>query len=566
MAKISGILTDGAGQIINDCTIELYAKKTTSNVLTQTQAFTVANDGRYSMNVLPCEYDVSLIINGFPKKRLGSINVYSDSRNGTLNDYLINPEENELTPEFLKQVFDARDAAKKSEDNAKKWASTIDTSTLVKKSGDTMTGQLILSEFGIKHRYTDSENLMVLRTLGDNYSCMFYDAEKKQWLSKLVYNSTTNSWSFQYINDVAINGKSVLKTGDAIQTFGDLSTTINLNELTGLNEGVYYQGRNTSAVIERGYPINQAGTLQVFKNGADGAGCCQIYTTYRNARQFIRNYRGGTKTWEEWNEVITTGNSGDFIQTGDYGIGALTGTKLDNPDETLKGGCYATRTTEFTELTEYQNRNDSASLVVYPAWTEKWYVEKLAVVQSKTPRIYYRCATPNGKQPFYESITTANSTVDSNGFLKKASPILRLFANDNIEEAGGFKKSGCALVNDFAYGVTATRIGIGHYEIHGSLGFAKEGWYITLPEDANGNKKFFAEYSVDENNVITVKTYTKKFDFESCQIVAGKPIDITDGRWVDVRLEMPVIEVIENEEPIPSTLNPVIVSEVPDDI
>ena len=27
MAKISGILKDGAGQIINDCTIELYAKK-----------------------------------------------------------------------------------------------------------------------------------------------------------------------------------------------------------------------------------------------------------------------------------------------------------------------------------------------------------------------------------------------------------------------------------------------------------------------------------------------------------------------------------------------------------
>ena len=305
MAKISGILMDGAGQVINDCTIELYAKKTTNNVLTQTQAFTVTSDGKYSMNVSPCEYDVSLIINGFPKKRLGSINVYSDSRNGTLNDFLINPKESELTPEFIKQVMDARDDAKKSANNAQKWASTIDTSTLVKKSGDTMTGQLILSELGIKHRYTDSENLMVLRTIGDNYSHMLYDAEKKQWQSKLVYSSSTNSWNFPSIDDVKINNKSVLKTGD-------------------------------------------------------------------------------------------------------YGIGSLTGPKIDNPDETLKGGCYATRTTEFTELTEYQNRNDSASLVVYPAWTEKWYVEKLAVVQSKTPRIYYRCATPNGKQPFYESITTAN--------------------------------------------------------------------------------------------------------------------------------------------------------------
>ena len=136
MSTISGILTDGTGQIINDCTIELYAKKTTSNVLTQTQAFTVTSDGRYSMNVSPCEYDVSLIINGFPKKRLGSINVYSDSRNGTLNDFLINPKESELTPEFIKQVIDARNEAKKSADEARGWASTIDPQTLVRYCGD----------------------------------------------------------------------------------------------------------------------------------------------------------------------------------------------------------------------------------------------------------------------------------------------------------------------------------------------------------------------------------------------------------------------------------------------
>jgi hypothetical protein len=135
-----------------------------------------------------------------------------------------------------------------------------------------------------------------------------------------------------------------------------------------------------------------------------------------------------------------------------------------------------------------------------------------------------------------------------------------LFATENIDDVDDFKKSGCSLVNDLAAGVTAKRIDIGHYEIHGSLGFSKDGWYITLPEDANGNKKFFAEYSTDENNIITVKTYTKKFDFESCQIVAGEPVEITAGRWIDIRLEMPVVEVIENEEPIPSTLNPVIIN------
>ncbi|OCG08847.1 hypothetical protein A9G13_01950 [Gilliamella sp. wkB178] len=128
MAKISGILTDGAGQIINDCTIELYAKKTTSKVLTQTQAFKVANNGSYSMNVLPCEYDVSLIINGFPKKRLGTIQVYSDSLDGSLNDFLLNPSESEITPSFLQQVVEERKKAQLAANDARNSASTIDIS------------------------------------------------------------------------------------------------------------------------------------------------------------------------------------------------------------------------------------------------------------------------------------------------------------------------------------------------------------------------------------------------------------------------------------------------------
>ena len=358
-------------------------KKTTSKVLTQTQAFQVASNGSYMMNVLPCDYEVKLIINGFPPKKLGTIQVFSDSKDGTLNDFLLNPAESEITPEVLQQVVNARNAAKKSADDAKKWASTIDTSKLLK--------------------------------------------------------------------------------------------------------------------------------------------------------------------------------------TGDYGLGSNVGVRVSDLNEKLPTAFYYTTTDDIADL-PFNGGRSSASLLPLPTSSATWGIEMLSVVNSKTPKIFYRCSTSRGKENWYEAITTANSTVDSNGFLKKASPILRLFANDNIEEVGGFKKSGCALVNDLADGVTATRIDVGHYEIHGSSGFAKEGWYITLPEDANGNKKFFAEYSVDENNIITVKTYTKKFDFESCQIVAGKPIDITDGRWIDVRLEMPVVDVIENEKPIPSTLNPIVIREVSDDI
>ena len=136
-----------------------------------------------------------------------------------------------------------------------------------------------------------------------------------------------------------------------------------------------------------------------------------VYAYYNSESNTWTNklrYVSSSNTWrfENVDDVTISGKS--VLKTGDYGIGSLTGAQLNNPDETLLGGCYATRTTSFPELTEYKNRNDSASLIVYPAWTPKWYVEKLAVVHSKTPRIYYRCATPEGKQKWHEAITTAN--------------------------------------------------------------------------------------------------------------------------------------------------------------
>ncbi|WP_218057982.1 phage tail fiber protein, partial [Gilliamella sp. Nev3-1] len=303
---------------------------------------------------------------------------------------------------------------------------------------------------------------------------------------------------------------------------------------------------------------NAAGQIWQQRTFADGSFCLERYNSVLN--QWIRflRYVEPENSWKFENIDDVTINNKSVLKSGDYGVGAVVGAIAENFDGHLAGGFYQCSTSDFSDL---QFTGDSAAtLLTYPSNSKSWKVEQLSVVSSKTPKIYYRCDTRDGKQKWYEAITTANSTVDSNGFLKKASPILRLFATENIDDVDDFKKSGCSLVNDLAAGVTAKRIDIGHYEISGSLGFAKEGWYITLPEDANGNKKFFAEYSTDENNIITVKTYTRKFDFESCQIVAGEPIDITEGRWIDIRLEMPVVEVIENEEPIPSTLNPVIIN------
>lgn len=131
--------------------------------------------------------------------------------------------------------------------------------------------------------------------------------------------------------------------------------------------------------------------------------------------------------------------------------------------------------------------------------------------------------------------TSRNTTTDSNGFVKSASPIVKLFA-DKIE------------LNDEAQrqNVEFEKLGVGDYLIKGSSGFAQKGWHIETPKDANGNVLFSVIYDTLENGDISVKTYEKKFDLKTASIVADleKPVDITTGRWIDIRLqELPKPEI-----------------------
>lgn len=136
-------------------------------------------------------------------------------------------------------------------------------------------------------------------------------------------------------------------------------------------------------------------------------------------------------------------------------------------------------------------------------------------------------------------------TVDSNGVFKAASPIARLFA-DSLELNEDASKQP----------ISFEKLDVGDYLIKDSLGFAKEGWYIEMPKDANGNVVVAVSYEQLEDGDISVKTYKKKFDIETASIVPDldNPIDIPESRWIDIRL---------HEEPEPEPEEPV--SETPVD-
>ncbi|HBU7330294.1 TPA: prophage tail fiber N-terminal domain-containing protein [Escherichia coli] len=102
--KISGVLKDCAGKPIQNCTIQLKAKRNSTTVLVNTVASENPDEaGRYSMDVEHGQYSVILLVEGFPPSHAGTITVYEGSRPGTLNDFLGAMTEEDVMPEALRR-------------------------------------------------------------------------------------------------------------------------------------------------------------------------------------------------------------------------------------------------------------------------------------------------------------------------------------------------------------------------------------------------------------------------------------------------------------------------------
>ncbi|EOI1481133.1 TPA: hypothetical protein SMT21_001411 [Proteus mirabilis] len=135
---------------------------------------------------------------------------------------------------------------------------------------------------------------------------------------------------------------------------------------------------------------------------------------------------------------------------------------------------------------------------------------------------------------------TGNTTTDPQGFIKKASPII------DINPDGTF------TTNDESEGAAVTRVAQGEYLIEGVLGFNSDaGWGgvdggIEIPLDVNKQPLIWVDSKVMEDGSILVRTYHRthpnapKFarnDIDDYK--DGDPIDIPDGRFISVRVQMP---------------------------
>ncbi|BBV05714.1 hypothetical protein [Providencia rettgeri] len=174
--------------------------------------------------------------------------------------------------------------------------------------------------------------------------------------------------------------------------------------------------------------------------------------------------------------------------------------------------------------------------------------------------------------------TNRNTTKDSNGNLKAASPIVRVFAND-------------VDPNEEAEGVTLKKLHTGIYQLHGVLGLHSDASWggvnggITIPCGINQLPLVYALYDVlekgkphpfngrivepDEDGDIVLYTSYRQHDLPQniqyerfklypeflrdatedeesipgfdgkVELTPGEPCDIPAGHWVDVRVNMP---------------------------
>ncbi|WP_327440879.1 hypothetical protein [Proteus mirabilis] len=228
-------------------------------------------------------------------------------------------------------------------------------------------------------------------------------------------------------------------------------------------------------------------------------------------------------------------SSGTMMLVGDYGLGAsINGARQDmvnTPEDIFANGFYSPAGASSNGfLSSY-----------YPAFFAMRQAGNGSLVQFTSTGAGYRLLSANAWQNEWVRLwDNKNTTVDGNGFIKRASPII------DINPDGTF------TTNDESEGATVTRVAQGEYLIEGVLGFNSDaGWGgvdggIEIPLDVNKQPLIWVDSEVMGDGSILVRTYHRthpnapKFarnDIDGYK--DGDPIDIPDGRFISVRVQMP---------------------------
>ncbi|HGN1477753.1 TPA: hypothetical protein ACKRRU_000578 [Proteus mirabilis] len=227
---------------------------------------------------------------------------------------------------------------------------------------------------------------------------------------------------------------------------------------------------------------------------------------------------------------------GTMMLVGDYGFGGFSPTMTNNDIKT-KWESSIFRQDGGSTGNLFSNHGGG----IHIAYSESIRIGMF--VNAFTGVLNYYTSSNNdasGAVRVYTTWSSKNTTVDSNVFIKRASPVI------NINPDGTF------TTNDESEGATVTRVAQGEYLIEGVLGFNSDaGWGgvdggIEIPLDVNKQSLIWVNSKINKDGSILVKTYHRTHpnapEFARNDIDGysdGDPIDIPDGRFISVRVQMP---------------------------
>ncbi|EBX4076812.1 phage tail protein [Salmonella enterica subsp. enterica serovar Infantis] len=247
-------------------------------------------------------------------------------------------------------------------------------------------------------------------------------------------------------------------------------------------------------------------------------------------------------------------NSGDIMTVGSFGIGA-------------KDGAYAFEVNDFgavqvamsgSGLRTYRNNGflgdgDQSiaqfSPTIWVGTGDTW--ASLSLPYSHAGKIAVASGSESAGRMVVRLLwDNSNTVVDGNGFIKQASPVVRIFSD------GGYE------TNDESEGVVVTRIQTGEYLIEGCTGLnADAAWGgidggFEIPVDRNKLARIWIDYEVNADGSVLVRTYHRvhpsappfaqnrigNTDISGMfteTVADGEPVDIPADSFVSVRVEMP---------------------------
>jgi hypothetical protein len=563
MALISDVLRGPYGDPQPGVIITMKAKGTSSKVLVaNNSAIATDSDGKYSMQVFPGRYEVVVSTLG----KIGEIQVFSDSKDGTLNDFLLAPGEDELTPAVVQTVDTMRADAAKS-------AATAKVSEGNSKRSETnaanSAAQVATAFDNIRFKFPENNTNIAtwfllgrFKNAGQNGVGIAINFYGSNGFNGFTYNSGLSRLMLRTGNlSAADTTNKVNRIGGIFSNdAGTMISDIQIIESSRDNYEVYVNVNaftiNCWYTVEQITYANAAGLRWEHKaekqtTAPVGVMKIDMRTSLGSAREATVNDISNLKDWG-LSKGVTAAIKGNFNAQMQSRRGYVATDAIGNPFKDTGTHFLDTRSWAVTQT----GTDDSYRTVqtCYGYGTSAASVGKIAV-RSWNGTIF---------TPWIWLWSEANTTVDSNGFIKKASPIVKLFRDGTCE------------LNGESQGVTTERLSDGVYRVSGTLGFNADAQWggpdggIEVPLDRNKQPLIWVDYEVEPTGDLLIKTYHRTHPaapaFARNEVLGydeGMPIDIPDGRWIDLRVEMPEeeapaqdMELVETKPETSSGRNP----------